>query len=151
MGAKRRSAATRPSSSFVRMALSPGAGTATPDGSEWTSVYVYDGSGRLVTVRTENAAGQLDLQCYEYDSEGRLMRIVARAPDGRDRIAESYEYDATGRKKKTFHVDVTAPSSDTMHFCGVEGTDMRVLGAWRRHADHTPQHARSAYRAALPR
>jgi len=94
-----------------------------PDGSEWTSMYVYDGSGRLVTVRTESVAGQVDLQRYEYDSEGRLMRTVARASDGRDRIAESYEYDATGRKQKTVYVDVTAQNSDTMHFWGVEGTD----------------------------
>ena len=94
-----------------------------PDGSEWTSSYVYDGSWRLVTVRTENVAAQPDLQRYEYDSEGRLVRMVARTSDGRDRIAESYEYDATGRKKKTLYVDVTAQSSDTMYFWGVEDTD----------------------------
>ena len=86
-------------------------------------MYEYDGAGRLVTMRTENAAGPVDVQRYEYDSAGRLKRIVVQAPDGSDRIAESYEYDATGRKEKTFHVDVIFQNSDTMYLWGVEGTD----------------------------
>ncbi len=93
------------------------------DGSEWTSKYEYDGAGRLATVRTENAAGTVNFQRYEYDSTGRLIRIVAQATDGSERIAESYEYDATGRKEKTFYVDVTGQSSETMYLWGVEGTD----------------------------
>ena len=76
-----------------------------------------------MTVRTESASGPVDFQRYEYDSAGRLIRIVAQAPDGSERIAESYEYDATGRKKKTFHVDLTVQSSDTTYLWGVEGTD----------------------------
>ncbi len=94
-----------------------------PDGSVWTSTYEYNVAGQLATVRTEDAAGRVDFQRYEYDSAGRLMRIVAQAPDGSERIAESYEYDATGRKEKTFHVDLAGQSSDTMYLWGVEGSD----------------------------
>ncbi len=94
-----------------------------PDGSEWMSTYEYDGAGRLVTVRTENASQPVDFQRYEYDSAGRLRHILVPTPDGSHRIAESYEYDATGRQKKTLHVDVTTQSSDTMYLWGVEGTD----------------------------
>jgi YD repeat-containing protein len=94
-----------------------------PDGSEWTSIYGYDGSSRLVTLRSENAAGPVESQRYEYDDAGRLIRIVAQAADGSDRVTESYEYDASGRQKKTFHVDLTVQRSDTMYSWGVEGTD----------------------------
>ena len=93
------------------------------DGSEWTSQYEYDNEGRLATVRTEYAAGAVDVQRYEYDSAGRLIRIVAQGTDGSERIAESYEYDATGRKEKTFYVDLAVQSSDTMYMWGVEGSD----------------------------
>src|SRR5881396_1650963 len=36
-----------------------------PDGSEWTSMYEYNGAGQLETVRTENGASQFDVQRYE--------------------------------------------------------------------------------------
>jgi len=94
-----------------------------PDGSEWTSMYEYNGAGQLETVRTENGASQFDVQRYEYDSAGRLVRLVALTPDGRDRIAEGYEYDATGRKRKTLYVDLAFQRPNTMYCWGVEGTD----------------------------
>jgi YD repeat-containing protein len=94
-----------------------------PDGSEWTSTYEYNGAGQLVTVRNESTASLVDVQRYEYDSARRLVRLVARAPDGRERIAESYEYDATGRMKKTLYVDVAAQRPDTQYSWGVEGSD----------------------------
>ena len=94
-----------------------------PNGSEWTATHQYDATGRLVSVRTENTTGPIDFHFYEYDSTGRLVRIVARGEGGTDRIAESYEYDATGRKKKTLHVDLAAQRSSTHYFWGVEGSD----------------------------
>jgi YD repeat-containing protein len=94
-----------------------------PDGSEWTSMHEYNGAGQLVIVRTENTAGPVDVQRYEYDAAGRLVRLVARAQDGHDRIAETYEYDATGRKRKTLYVDLAAQRPDTHYSWGVEGTD----------------------------
>src|SRR5688500_863858 len=54
-----------------------------PNGSESTTVYTYDDSSRLMTVRFESTAGLIDFQRYEYDSAGRLKRIIARTPDGR--------------------------------------------------------------------
>jgi len=93
------------------------------DGSEWTSTYEYDGAGRLVTVRTHNAAGRVDLQRHEYDDAGRLTRIVEQSSDASARIAESFEYDATGQKTKTIHVDVRKQTPNTTYSWGVDGTD----------------------------
>ena len=92
-----------------------------PNGSEWAWMYEYDAAERLVTVRTENTAVPVPVQHYEYDSVGRLVRLVARTEDGLDRLAESYEYDATGRKRKTFYVDLTMQGLAT-HYC-FEGSD----------------------------
>ena len=72
-----------------------------PDSSEWTTTYEYDGTGRLISTRTENALGIIHIQLYEYDAVGRLVRKIARSTDSGDRIAESYEYDAGGRKINT--------------------------------------------------
>ena len=74
-------------------------------------------------MRTENAAGLVESQSYEYDSAGRLARLITRDGHGRDRIAERYEYDATGLKKKTLYVDLALQRPDTQYFWGVEGTD----------------------------
>ena len=94
-----------------------------PDGSELTWTYEYNDVGRLVIVRTENMSGIVDLQRYEYDSAGRLVRLIAQAKDGGDRLAESWEYDAAGRKIKTLYVDLVAQRPDTHYAWGVEGTD----------------------------
>src|SRR5688572_14518544 len=48
------------------------------NGSEWTSTYEYDDSGRLVIVREHNASGPVHFRRYEYDSAGRLERLIAR-------------------------------------------------------------------------
>jgi hypothetical protein len=94
-----------------------------PDGSEWTSTYVYDDMGRLKTVRRENAAGDANVQVYEYDTAGRLARILSPLKDGRDRIAESYEYDTAGRRKKTVYVDMAKHQPNLSVSWAVEGTD----------------------------
>ena len=95
-----------------------------PDGSEWESTHEYDSIGRLVTVRAGNTAGLIDLHHYNYGSAGRLERVLVRGPDDRERIAESCEYDAAGRKRKTLYVDLTVKGSGGTHYSsGVEGTD----------------------------
>jgi YD repeat-containing protein len=94
-----------------------------PDGSEWTATYEYNEAGRLTTARSENGAGLLDLQSYEYSAAGQLVRVIARPNGGGDRIAESYEYDSAGRKKKTFYVDLASQVPNTHYGWGVEGTD----------------------------
>jgi YD repeat-containing protein len=94
-----------------------------PDGSEWTVAYEYNDAGRLVIARSENGTGLVDLQLYEYDTAGRLVRVLARIQSGDDRIAEEYEYYATGGKKKVLYVDQVAQRPGTHYAWGVEGTD----------------------------
>jgi len=94
-----------------------------PDGSEWTVTYRYNDLGRLTTVRNENRAGPVDLQFHDYDVAGRLVRVIARPQGGGDRIVESYEYDAAGRKKKMVYVDLAAQLPGTHYTWSVEGTD----------------------------
>ena len=94
-----------------------------PDGSEWKTTYEYNDADRLTISRTENRSGVVNLQLYDYDAAGRLACVIARSKDGGDRVAESYEYDAAGRKKKTLYVDLAAQRPDTQYAWGVEGTD----------------------------
>ena len=92
-----------------------------PDGSEWKTTHEYDDAGRLTIVRAENVAGVQNLQIHEYDNAGRLSRILARNTHGNDRIAETYEYDASGRKSRRRHIDIAAQPQDTQYSWGVEG------------------------------
>jgi YD repeat-containing protein len=94
-----------------------------PDGSEWTTTYEYNDAGRLTTAGSDNGGVLVDLQVYEYDTRGRLIRVFARPQGGADRIVESYEYSDTGGKKKTLYADVAAQRPDTYYAWGVEGTD----------------------------
>jgi YD repeat-containing protein len=89
-----------------------------PDGSEWTSTHQYDDQGRLLMV-----VGEFGLQVYDYDDAGRAIRRRDRSKDGTERIAESYSYDAAGRKTKTFYVDLAAQRPNTHYAWGVEGSD----------------------------
>jgi hypothetical protein len=63
------------------------------------------------------------LQIYEYDTTGRLKRVITRSPGSSDRVVESYEYDPPGHKRKTLYVDLASQRPDTHYFWGVEGTD----------------------------
>ena len=74
-------------------------------------------------MRNENGPGLVDLLFYDYDTAGRLARVTARPMGGGDRIAEAYEYDSAGRKKKTLYVDLAAQRPNTQYAWGVEGTD----------------------------
>jgi hypothetical protein len=94
-----------------------------PDGSEWTTTSEYNDTGQRTTTRSENGAGLMDLQYYEYNTAGQLVRVIAQPNGGGDRIAESYDYDAGGRKKKTFYVDLAAQRPNTHYAWGIEGTD----------------------------
>lgn len=94
-----------------------------PDGSEYTTTFHYNHTGQLLNVRTENADGLVGLQTYEYDTAGRLARLIARAKDGGERVAETYAYDVARRKKKTLYVDLTMQRPNTQTAWGVEGSD----------------------------
>ncbi len=83
------------------------------DRSEWVSTSHYDGDGRLTRVEG------VGFQSYEYDTAGRLLRVIAGGPNGEERIAETYAYGA-GRKEKTVFVD---PSRRPPGAWGIEGTD----------------------------
>jgi YD repeat-containing protein len=85
-----------------------------PDGSEWTSTYEYDDSGRLAAIQNGNG----DRNSYRYDPEGRLASVTSG-----DRLSESYEFGSAGRKKKTFHIDVASQVPNTQYSWGVEGND----------------------------
>jgi YD repeat-containing protein len=91
-----------------------------PDGSEWTTTYAYDDTGRPTSARTQDGSEVVDLQFYEHDDIGRLVRVIAHSHEGSDRIAESYEYDVAGQKKKTVHLDPVAQRPESQHWCGVE-------------------------------
>jgi hypothetical protein len=74
-------------------------------------------------VRNQNGDGLVDLQLYDYDVTGRLVRVIVRPKCRGDRIAESFEYDAAGCKKKTLYIDLAAQLPDTQYAWAVEGTD----------------------------
>jgi len=94
-----------------------------PDGTEWTSAYEYDDAGRLMRIRTEDKAGLVEVRHHEYDVMGRLVRLVVSAADGSDRLAESYEHNAQGRKTTIVYVDPAVQRPGIAYFWSVEGTD----------------------------
>ena len=61
---------------------------------------------------------------YEYDAEGRLQRIIRRHADGRERIAETYEYSTDGLKQKTQHPEIPEQVGCGAIHWTVEGTDV---------------------------
>ncbi|MFN0107002.1 MAG: hypothetical protein ACKV2U_33520 [Bryobacteraceae bacterium] len=93
-----------------------------PDGSKWNANYDYDATGRPTAIRTEGQAGLVDLLLHEYDSAGRLVRINSQPHGGPGRVAENYEYDSAGRKKKTQYIDLAALPPDTEFFWATEGS-----------------------------
>jgi len=93
------------------------------DGREWSTIYEYDPAGRLVATRFEDGEGVSGLRTFEYDSAGRISRVLARSRDTTERVQETYEYDESGRKTKTIHVDLPAQIPNTNYVWGVENTD----------------------------
>jgi len=72
------------------------------NGSDSTVIYTYDAADHLESVRFESSSGPTSLRRYEYDEAGRLARLLLRDPDGGERVLESCDYDAQGRKTKIF-------------------------------------------------
>jgi len=91
-----------------------------PRGLEWTNLYEYDSWSRLVVTQAAGPHEWRDRRVYEYDTAGRISRVLARDSEGLERVAETYSYDATGLKTHTRYVD-SDPRADV--FRGVEGTD----------------------------
>jgi len=94
-----------------------------PDGSEWKATYAYDEAGRLLTINSDGGAGGSSVRLHEYDTAGRLTRVLVRTAEGREHVDETYQYDGVGRKQRTFHPDPFGPFSSGCCFFGVESTD----------------------------
>src|SRR5215471_19031413 len=94
-----------------------------PHTSEWTNSYEYNGANQLLAVRTEQGGTITITRLYEYDPAGRISQMTMPDKDGRRRVAETYSYEADGRKKKIVHVDPELPSGDCGTMFGVDGTD----------------------------
>lgn len=93
------------------------------DGREWSTIYEYDPAGRLTAMRFQDASGAPGERIFRYDSTGRINRVLARARDTAERIQETYEYDESGRKTKTIHVDLSAQVPNMHYAWNVENSD----------------------------
>jgi YD repeat-containing protein len=85
-----------------------------PDGSEWTTVYLYDEAGRLSEARSE-----WGVLTYHYTPRGELDRITSG-----ERVVESRGRDERGRRTRTRYVDAP-PGGATAY--QVEGTDSAYM------------------------
>ena len=95
-----------------------------PISSEWTNVYEYTDDNRLAAERTEQRGAVTATKLYEYDSVGRLSRVIILDEGGKQRVAETYSYDDTGTKKKITHIAPQLPSGSCGTMFGVEGSDV---------------------------
>ena len=93
------------------------------DGSAWASIREYDASGRLLAERYGVADELANTSIYEYDTAGRVQRLIRRA-DGRDRVAETYEYTTDGLKQKTQYPEIPEQVGCGAIHWTVEGTDV---------------------------
>lgn len=91
------------------------------DGSDAITTCEYDIAGKLLTVRNQSGGALVGLTVHEYDGARRLVRVLYRPQTGNERITTSYEYDSTGRKKKTQYL--TDHGSNSHFAWGIEGTD----------------------------
>lgn len=94
-----------------------------PDSSEWTAVYEYNDTGQMMSMHASHSSERVASQIYKYDAEGRLFCVIARSKDTSDCVTESYTYDAVGRWKKIFSVDLAGQRPNTTSSWSVGGTD----------------------------
>jgi hypothetical protein len=92
-----------------------------PDGSVARWARVYDDDGRLMEQEFWSDDGPRSRVVYSYDARGRLAAAEAVAPDGTQREAETYRYDATGRKVKVTLLAHDPTGSATCY--ALEGTE----------------------------
>jgi hypothetical protein len=78
-----------------------------PDGSVGHTVWKYDGAGRIVEVRRWSSAWS-EVWRVEYDSHGQPLRTLEVAPDGTERVAETWGRDETGRRAKVQFLPLVA-------------------------------------------
>jgi hypothetical protein len=83
-----------------------------PNSSEWTHYYEYNDRGQPTLVRGESVGEIRPIRIYEYDSAGRISKLIVPDKNGNDRIYETYAYNANGRKTKITHIE-DEPRSET--------------------------------------
>ncbi len=117
-----------------------------PDGSVWISVWEYE-RGHLVAHRSGNTPDPVETSRCEYDEQGRLARVIYRNKDGSERVSETYTYDQSGKKTKTWFVDLPAPGQNVGYDLSCEESDLIAIivqdttGRLLRRADFTHDQA----------
>ena len=95
-----------------------------PD-NEWTSFYEYDGNSDRLTVERVKRTGHVTVaRQLEYDSAGRLVRVIVPDKNGEEYVAETYDYDADGRRHKVQTIEPLVPAANCGIFFGVEGSNL---------------------------
>jgi|SRR5947209_371253 len=72
-----------------------------PNSSEWAMFYEYRDGNQLSEVREERGGTVTRTRLYEYDSAGRISRIVVRDKDGNQQVAETYAYEAVAKRRQS--------------------------------------------------
>jgi hypothetical protein len=90
------------------------------DGTEWTTINMFDDGGRLIRTENRSPTGDVQIGLYEYDSAARLARFFTRYSTGGERTIDTYFYDADGLRTKTYFVDLAHQSS--INNWGIEGS-----------------------------
>jgi len=93
-----------------------------PDGSIARWARVYDAGGRVVEAQSWMDDEPGTRRRYSYDTRGRLAVVEEEAADGGRRQAESYSYDAGGRKTKISALASAKPNVPIL-YAGFEGTE----------------------------
>jgi YD repeat-containing protein len=95
-----------------------------PNSAEWTTLHKYSESDQLLRVRVEQGGTVTYSKVYEYDSPGRLTRVLETDKEGRQRVAEKRWHEPDGSKRKItyIYIDPAIPAGTSMMY-GVDGTD----------------------------
>ena len=78
-----------------------------PNGTEWHALYRYADDGRLLEREyggSEETAVDRHFR-YEYDSLGRVQRVMAQNSSGEERVFQSHSYDPNGEHRVTEYRD----------------------------------------------
>lgn len=94
------------------------------DGSEWTSTWTYDASGKLRGIENLDSKASVSRAVYQYDQAGRLQRVIGIAADGAENTAETFRYDDQ-QKRKTRHIYSTPERPGSIAY-SIEGSDAAV-------------------------
>jgi hypothetical protein len=77
---------------------------------------------RMEALTFSGSGGFALIRRHEYDGDSRLVRIVERLRNGRERVSETYEYGAAGTRTKIVAVDAAGTRAAVTAWA-VEGSD----------------------------